>query len=533
MADLLFEHFIVLMLENRSFDHLFGYLGLGEGLPPEGGSNYRQPGNATSLRFDTRKGGDYTAIGQGPAHSVKETNVQLFGTGNPGASVKASAATLDGFVASFATSLQMDLKRAPTESELQQVMNCFDPVQLPVLSTLARSFVLCDHWFADVPGPTMPNRAFVHAATSQGYTWNANWAPQFTCATLYDRINAKAGLSWRVYYHDKNDVLELYPNLAANATNHAPFETSFLTDVTGDRLATYSFIVPAFIGSASQPVNSMHAPADVRPAEKLVADVYSALRSNAAVWKKTLLIVVFDEHGGYYDHVPPPATVSPDGIAGRRDQSFLVPFDFKRLGLRVPAILVSPWFEPAVDSTLYSHSSIPGSIIDALALPGGFLTQRDKAAVKLTQRYFVDDGSHVWRDTTPDVTVPAQPQALDAMQREVLAGSVNLDPHPANRKAARTQDIQDPAQAKQFIRTQVAKQLEHRIASGGQPGLAARMRAPNQPPAEAVSAARIAELARSRRRSRSASKPAPKRAPSRAARRRAAKAPARRARRRR
>ena len=93
----------------------------------------------------------------------------------------------------------------------------------------------------------------------------------------------------------------------------------------------------------------MHAPADVRPAEKLVADVYGALRANPDVWKKTLLIVLFDEHGGYYDHVPPPATVSPDGIAGRIDQTFLVPFDFKRLGLRVPAILVSPWFKPAVD----------------------------------------------------------------------------------------------------------------------------------------------------------------------------------------
>jgi phospholipase C len=79
-------------------------------------------------------------------------------------------------------------------------MNCFEPVQLPVLSTLAQNFVLCDHWFADVPGPTMPNRAFVHAATSQGYTWNANWKPKFTCKTIYDRIAAKPGCTWRSYY---------------------------------------------------------------------------------------------------------------------------------------------------------------------------------------------------------------------------------------------------------------------------------------------------------------------------------------------
>src|ERR1700730_17932053 len=152
------------------------------------------------------------------------------------------------------------------------------------------------------------------------------------------------------------------------------------------KLATYSFITPAFLNSPQHPTNSMHAPAALRPAEKLIADVCGALRSQPNVWKKTLLLILFDEHGGYYDHVAPPATVSPDGIAGRMDQSFLVPFDFKRLGLRVPAILVSPWFKPGVDSTVYSHSTIAGSVIDAFKLPGGFLTQRDAKANKLTAK---------------------------------------------------------------------------------------------------------------------------------------------------
>jgi len=494
MTKLLFEHYIVLMLENRSFDHLFGYLGIGDGLPSRGATNYLKPGNKTTTAFSSREGGDYTSVGQGPSHSVKETNMQLFGTTTPAVNVAAAAPPMDGFVASFQTALSQDLKRAPTTSELQQVMNVFDPVQLPVLSTLAKNFVLCDRWFADVPGPTMPNRAFVHAATSQGYTYNANWKPHFTCKTLYDRINADTSLSWRVYYHDKNDVLELYPNLKANTTNHVLFESSFADDVSGDKLATYSFITPAFISTAQQPANSMHAPADVRPAEKLVADVYSALRAHPDVWQKTFLIVLFDEHGGYYDHVPPPPTVSPDGIAGRTDQSFLVPFDFKRLGLRVPALLISPWFEAGVDSTVYSHSTIPGSIIDALGLPGGFLTQRDKKAAKLTKSYLVDDGTHKWRTQTPDVTVPVQPQPIDAMQREVLDGSVHLDPHPALRNELRTRDIQDPAQAKEFMRTQVAKRIEHNLASGGKDRVAATLSAANQPASNWVSPARIAEL---------------------------------------
>jgi phospholipase C len=493
MSDLLFDHYVVLMLENRSFDHLFGYLGLGDGLPPGGATNYLKPGVASSEKFSSRKGGDYTAIGDGPSHSLKQTNEQLFGQTKPTASDAAKAPPLNGFVASFAVSLQYDLRRTPTSTELQQVMNCFDPVQLPVLSTLAKNFVLCDRWFADVPGPTMPNRAFVHAATSQGYTYNADWKPKFTCKTLYDRINADASKSWRIYYHDQNDVLELYPELKGDTTNHSLF-ANYTSDVAGDRLATYSFITPAFIGSPQQPINSMHAPADVRPAEKLVADVYNALREQPDVWKKTLLIVVFDEHGGYYDHVPPPATVSPDGIAGLTDPSYLVPFDFKRLGLRVPAILISPWFAPAVDSTVYSHSTIPGSIIDALQLPGGFLTQRDKNAAKLTQKYLIDNGQHSWRTQTPDVTVPVQPQPLDAMQREILDGSVHLDPDPAQRDTKRTQDIQDPAQAKQFMHVQISKRLEHNVAAKGQHGKPPTKSAYNQLPASTVSPARIAEL---------------------------------------
>jgi phospholipase C len=494
MAKLLFDHFVVLMLENRSFDHLFGYLGIGEGLPAGGVTNYLTPGKTSSEKFSTRKGGDYTAIGQGPSHSLKETNMQLFGVTKPTPAVAAKTPPLDGFVASFQTALTYDLKRKPTTSELQQVMNCFDPVQLPALSTLAKSFVLCDHWFADVPGPTMPNRAFVHAATSQGYTYNANWKPEFDCKTLYDRINADPSKSWRSYYHDQDDILELYPYLKKDATNHVLFEGNFVSDVAGDKLPTYAFVTPAFINSPQHPANSMHAPADVRPAEKLVADVYGALRSNPDVWKKTLLIVVFDEHGGYQDHVPPPATVSPDGIAGRTDQSFLVPFDFKRLGLRVPAILVSPWFKPAVDSTVYSHATIPGSIIDALKLPGGFLTQRDKNAAKLTAKYLVDDGTHTWRSQTPDLTVPVQPQPLDMMQRDLLDGTVNLDPHPEQRQTLRTKDIQDPAQAKQFMRTQIAKHLEHYFASKGQAGPASKLSADDQVPSSTISPSRIAEL---------------------------------------
>lgn len=461
--ELLFDHIVVLMLENRSFDHLFGFLGKGEGVPPNV-VQYKRAGDATSTAFKIRRGGDFTAVGQGPSHSFKQTNEQLFGKTDVPADISASQGTLDGFVASFYASLKYDLKREPTDSELQQVMNVFDPVQLPVLSTLAKEYVLCDHWFADLPGPTMPNRAFVHAATSQGYTDNAGWKPEFDCKTVYDRLNA-ANQSWRVYYHDQNDVLQLFPKVQMSVENNVHFEGNFFNDVMGDRLATYSFIDPAFMSSPQHQPNSMHAPADVRPAEKLVADVYNALCSNEDVFKKTLLIIVFDEHGGYFDHVQPPDAVSPDGIPGRTDKPYLLPFDFNRLGLRVPCILVSPWFQPAVDSTVYSHSSIPGSIIDAFGL-GKWLTKRDEAAAKLTERY-LDKSTMpvppVWR-APPPVNVPVQPDRIDMTQRDILEGSVHLDPHPALRDTVRTHDIVDSDAAGHFVQTQVAKQIEHRAA---------------------------------------------------------------------
>ena len=127
-------------------------------------------------------------------------------------------------------------------------------------------------------------------------------------------------------------------------------------------------------------------------------------------------------------------------------------------------------------------------------MPGGFLTQRDKNAAKLTTKYLIDDGSHSWRTNTPDVAAPVQPQVLDPMAREILDGSVHLDPHPDQRNTLRTKDIQDPMQAKQFMRTQITKHLEHYFASKGQPKLADKLSTDSQPPSTTISPSRISAL---------------------------------------
>jgi phospholipase C len=504
------------MLENRSFDHIFGYLQI-PNWPAQKLENLLKPGvgnqsNVTTIAganvtFTSQRGGDYTAAGEGPSHSLKATNMQLFGTGTPTAAQQAAPPKMSGFAESFKAGLTNSHNRGPNvpvQTEVQQVMNGFTSEQLPVLSTLAQHFVLCDHWFADVPGPTVPNRAFVHAATSKGYTYNANWHPDFTgVATLYDRLD-DAGITWRIYSSDSDDITSLYRGNVGLPRNHAPFAT-FVNDVADNALATYSFICPASLGK-QYTVNSMHAPRDVRPAEKLIADIYDALKGHEDTWKETLFVIMFDEHGGYYDHVQPPRdnVPKPDDALCVMDQPYLVEFDFNRLGLRVPVILVSPWFmQPdlfdRVDSTRYSHSTIPGSIIEAYGNGKiGFLTRRDAAANKLTSKYLVQQPGQQWQPkAAPAVTVPMQPQDLDATQRAILNGSALNDPDVKRQTDERTQDIRDGVQAKDFILVQNAKVLEHKSAERrlGKRTLPTAS-AYNQPPGEVVSASRIAELQR-------------------------------------
>lgn len=310
MADNPFKHVIVLMLENRSFDHMLGFSGI-PGIDGLKGDEFNllDPSNHASEKITVRRGGNYSvATGNGPGHSLADTNTQLFGVRD--LPTPPPEVTNSGFVKAYARNFANDAHRQPTSTEVQEVMCCFLPEQLPVMSTLAKSYVVCDRWHASVPGPTMPNRAYLHAATSQGWAWNNNFHVDMTCKTIYESMEA-AGKTWRVYYHDLNEVMQLYRNVKRSAKTMVPFADSFAADIDAGDVAQYTVIIPGFTGGHANLVNSMHAPKDLRPGEKLIADVYGALRANKAIWESTLFIVVFDEHGGYYDHVAPPSTVNP------------------------------------------------------------------------------------------------------------------------------------------------------------------------------------------------------------------------------
>jgi phospholipase C len=234
---------------------------------------------------------------------------------------------------------------------------------LPALHTLARNFTVCDRWFASLPGPTWPNRLFVHSGTSLGRVtmpegvMNANlhWYNQ---TTLYDRLNEKK-ISWKIYFGDIPQSWILVNQLAPrNMINYHHMQRFYEHAAALEKdFPAYAFIEPTYNPPGA---NDDHPSHNVLEGERLIAEVYNALRANQALWESCLLVVVYDEHGGYYDHVSPPAAVPPDHHQEE--------FTFDRLGVRVPAILVSPYAAKRVVKTQFDHTSLLRYLVEKWGL---------------------------------------------------------------------------------------------------------------------------------------------------------------------
>jgi phospholipase C len=255
-------------------------------------------------------------------------------------------------------------------------MKCFSAENLPVLSRLASEYAVCDAWFSSVPGPTWPNRFFAHAATSRGSTGN-RLAPS-DVRTIYHHLT-DAGVSWKIFFHDLPQALGLRSLWPEEYRRHVRGIKRFYEAAQAGTLPAYSFIEPryfSFIPWADRfgaPANDQHPPHDVNEGEELIAAIYQVLRASPQ-WERTLLVVTYDEHGGCYDHqsviaVPPPEP-PPAGAE----------FDFATTGVRVPAVVVSPWIDQGkVDSTPYDHATIPATLKERFGL-ANYLTARDAAA---------------------------------------------------------------------------------------------------------------------------------------------------------
>ena len=413
------EHVVVLMLENQSFDHLLGFLD-----HPRPEFDRLQPGrfyNLDSAGVPVPVTDDGVAFGIDPDHSHVGALDQMAAVGDVPAN--------GGFVRSY--------ESVVGAGNGGVIMRCLDPaVHCRALGTLAREFAVCTRWFCSVPGETWPNRNFAHAATSGG-TVNIEGGLYYE-RTIFEVLAKQKGRTWRVYY-DGTPQVWCYPRLWKPTTfldfllrrrsrigNW--FESAQLADhARDDDLATYSFIEPAHNSfyspaggprqtNSQHPHNSLRDDRDFRAGEALIASVYEALRANRTVFDKTLLVITYDEHGGLCDHVQPPATVNPGGFswrgltrrlgawlraradrrAGRRRGKR---FDFRQLGVRVPAVLVSPWIPAGtVVADTLEHASIPRTLRELFAPGAKPLTRRDGAA---TAFHHVVTGSPL-TDPRPD-----------------------------------------------------------------------------------------------------------------------------------
>ncbi|PYR53037.1 MAG: hypothetical protein DMF89_00775 [Acidobacteria bacterium] len=299
-----------------------------------------------------------------PSHHFAGVDLQIF----DGNMAPDRVATMAGFVKSYFRERQ-DV----THSRL--VMYYYPPTKLPVLTTLAQEFALFNGWFSSIPGPTLCNRAFAHYGTSFGHVDMNIFYPNTVFKSIYQRLEAaNPRKTAKIYYFDvKSSTMEV-----VNLLQHQPqfFGTfdQFLADCQAGTLPDYSFIEPNYSdhdGDAGALLASdQHPDHDVREGERFIASVYQAIKDNPALWASTALLVTYDEHGGIYDHVPPPAC-TPDGfVAQPGDTQTGKPFLFDRLGVRVPAILVSPWVQKrtvvpgpgAPGGRVFEHASIPATI---------------------------------------------------------------------------------------------------------------------------------------------------------------------------
>jgi phospholipase C len=365
------KHIVVLMLENRSFDHLLGWLQSDDykidGL--DGSQlNRDSTGEPVKATADASYSGDYDPD---VAHDFLNVSEQIFGTPTPAAGAPAN---MSGFVTSYG-------EVSGSVAKSHRVMKCFDPKKVPVIATLAQQYALCTRWFSSVPGPTLPNRAYAHGATSVGHVdMTINWWKE--TKTIYELL-ADHNFTAKIYYTDSTIALTYGGLLAAQDRYFVPDFKAFYNDCKQNNLPDYSFLEPRYNASGgSQPVaaSDQHPDHDVSEGEALILQVYNAVRSNPDTWNTTLLVIVYDEHGGLFDHISPPAAVSPDNINSA--QPF---FAFDRLGVRVPAVLVSPYIEAGtvISDTVFDHTSLAATarkIFLGAGWQDTFLTQRDKAA---------------------------------------------------------------------------------------------------------------------------------------------------------
>lgn len=235
-------------------------------------------------------------------------------------------------------------------------MECWNASNVPIISTLARKFALFDEWHASIPGPTFGNRMYFHAGTSDGSCHNDIPAGGFPIKTLYQLLD-EAGYDWAFYYEDLHDANFFAYTRRPEFKDRLRHLSLFHSDANTGKLPTVAFIIPQMASTKASMANDQHPSHSVILGEALMQKVYEELRQSSS-WEKSALLLTYDEHGGFYDHVPTPLHGVPN--PDNKDCS-PTNFNFQRLGVRVPTILISPWVDRAVISKPKGYTFSPQS----------------------------------------------------------------------------------------------------------------------------------------------------------------------------
>lgn len=390
----------VLMLENRSYDNLFGWSDLRgwtpEGMPTHADGLLGKPVysnlDASNRPHDVASGAPYR-LDFDPGHEFSDVLVQLCGrnmqAGNWSVRNDGVSLAQDGAYPKMAEATD-DLGFAYCLEahgfDIASAMRCFSPEQLPVLNFLAHQFAVCDRWFSSMPGPTWPNRFFALAGTS----WGLDYSPSDLRTVGSDFFDGEkfgngsdslltrlAPEEWLVAHGDTPQSWSIKGVDANGRKDCFISHDALLSQLAAGRLGEqvkFVFIEPRYdpLGGFREG-ESMHPSGDVRAGEALVRKVYEAIKASP-YWDESILLVVFDEHGGFFDHVIPPlpgtlgapplAASHPTGLTRHN-------FRFDRYGVRVPAIVISPYVRQAtIEHTFYDHLSI-GKTLEEIVRRGG------------------------------------------------------------------------------------------------------------------------------------------------------------------
>jgi phospholipase C len=486
------QHVFVLMLENHSFDNMLalsGIPGLIAATPADsnsyGGVTYNVAGNAPgSMPTD-------------PGHEFPDVVEQLCGagatypSGGPYPAINNS-----GFAANYATTTTEGAP--PPGEDIGDILQCFDTAtQLPVMYELATQFVVCDQWFSSLPGPTWPNRFFLHGGSSNGLdhsptseemgAWETVDGFRYQHGSIFDAMSSRS-VGYQLY-HDDNGPLEGRVSQVSSIHGIDLWDVNDLSDFANDLQAAsypyaYTFIEPNYgdVANGSYADGSSQHPMDgVAKGEGLMKQVYETLR-NSPLWASSVLIIIYDEHGGFYDHFAPgPAYPPSDGSPADYNQSG---FTFAQYGVRVPAIVVSPWLQARVDHTVYDHSSVLATL-EGLFFPGMTLTSRDGnaqpiAGILAPAGLMRTDCPTTLADPAPAAATALAP-AVDLAAREsepvpdgssltaTLGTAMKADSKMSGSAMARANlaTVQTRAHARQYLRDVMGKVLVKKKALRG------------------------------------------------------------------